>query len=178
VEDQGSFGIAPWRLASMLDLEAEGKGLWQSDELGAVLQHQLAARWDAALGAPGAVSAGGFPEPAPQDAPIGSVADLLSHPHPPVEWLERLKEFAKDCHRNPDRTLPDEVTAVLYLLSIVVARIKCPRRISRLDDQSLRYSLDWALSQPWLDATSRKIFKEGLEACTAEIPRRMSAECG
>ena len=57
-------------------------------------------------------------------------------------------------------SISDEVASVLYLLAIVVARRRCGRQISGLDAESLRYGLDWAQRQPWLDEATRGLFRE------------------
>ena len=53
---------------------------------------------------------------------------------------------------------------MLYFLTIVTAMIRCKERISRLNDESLRYGLRWALRQRWLDGPTRRILQQGLEA--------------
>ena len=50
---------------------------------------------------------------------------------------------------------------MLYTLSIVVARTKCRRRLTKLEDHAFRYSLDWALKQPWVDEATRGLLREG-----------------
>ena len=152
-------------LTFMMDLEGGGRRLWEPAELGAILEHQLSAplecdlshlekdlarRLDELDSAPG--------------KPIKTFADLLHHPHPPVELLELTKRFAKACRTRRDGPLPGEIATVLYFLSIAVALAKCDRRITKMDDQSLRYSLDWALKQPWLDASVRELLREGQAA--------------
>jgi len=81
-----------------------------------------------------------------------------------VELLELIQKFAKRCRKGPESAVPDEVSTILYLLSITVARTKCHARISRLDDESLRASLQWALAQSWLDGETRQLFLEGAAA--------------
>lgn len=149
-------------LTQMMDLDSGGPKLWRPAELGAILDHQLAAPLECDLGGldkglAGRLAAAGGP-------PIKSFRDLLHHPHPPVELLELTKRFGKACRNHPDSPLPDEIATVLYFLSIVVAITRCGRRITKMDDPSLRYSLDWALKQPWLDEATRRRFEEGRAA--------------
>ena len=152
-------------LSHMFDLHLDDARLWQPEELGAILEHQLAASVEYDLGRLdkdlaerlAAIESAGGP-------PINSFKELLHHPHPPVEIVELTKRFAKACRSDPGGPLPDEVATVLYLLAIVVAMTKCRQRITRLDDQSLRHSLRWVLGQNWLDQATRKLFEEGYSA--------------
>lgn len=146
-------------LTQMMDLEPGGPSLWKPEELGAVFEHQLSAPLECDLANRDEQLAARLE--AAGDPPIKSFQDLLHHPHPPIEVLELTKRFAKACRNHPDGPLPDEIATVLYILSIVAAMTKCGRRITRMDDQSLRYSLSWALKQPWLDDGSRRLLEEG-----------------
>jgi hypothetical protein len=92
-----------------------------------------------------------------------SFGQLLHDPNPPLPMLELTHKFAKACRGNPDGPLPPEVATVLYYAAITVARLRCGRRISRLDDGALHEGLRWALEQEWLDDGTRSIFKEGRE---------------
>jgi len=158
----------PLSLTEMMSLEPGGREPWATDELRAVLEHQLSAPLlcdlDDATGELSelleAVGAAG-------ERPIRTFGDLLQHPHPPLGLLQRTKQFAKACRNRPDSALPDEIATVLYFMSIVAAMIKCGRRITRMDDASLRYSLDWAVRQTWLDEATHKLFKEGVAAIAA-----------
>ena len=149
-------------LTHMMDLEPGGPSPWKPEELGPIFEHQLSAPLECDLGYLDKGLAKRLQTV--DDPPIRSFADLLGHPHPPLELLELIKRFAKACRNHPDSPLPDEIATVLYCLSIVAAITKCGRRITKMDDQSLRYSLDWALRQPWLDDSSHKLLREGRKA--------------
>ncbi|MHC4177760.1 MAG: hypothetical protein ACYSWU_09640 [Planctomycetota bacterium] len=165
MNDQDTYESDPQSLTEMLDLEAGEQKLWAPEELGAILEHQLAAPLECDLAkldsqltmrlrALNSVS----------DTAIKTFGDLLHHPSPPLRFLEVTKQFAKACRNHPHSPLPDEVATVLYFLSIVVAITKCSGRITKMDDRSLEYSLNWALRQPWLDQATRGILQEGLDA--------------
>jgi len=159
----------PW-LAGLMDLRLDGQSLWKPEERGAILQHQLAAPLALDLGplAPGHGEARGAEAGA---APVlRTFGDLLFHPAPPVEWLESVKQFAKGCRSRPEGPLPDEIATVLYLMSIAAALVRCRRRITRQDDASLSYGLEWALDQPWVDARTRALLEEGRRAMAEEPP--------
>jgi hypothetical protein len=144
----------------MMDLHTEGQPLWKPEELGAILEHQLAAPVAFDLGALDSGLNLRLQSLTPAGPPLNSFRDLFHHPQPPLELLLLTKDFAKRCHYWPDSPIPDEIASVLYLLAIVVAMTRCHRAISRLDNKALRYSLDWALSQSWLDDSTRTLLRD------------------
>ena len=80
-------------------------------------------------------------------AEIRTFRQLLLHPHPPIEVLNLVKQFAKGCRSRPDGPLPHEVATILYLAAIAAARRNCHQRISTLDDAAWQRAVDWALAQ-------------------------------
>jgi hypothetical protein len=86
----------------------------------------------------------------------------LQHPHPPIELLEMLKDFAKAHALHPRSPLPREIATVLYYASILVAMNRCDRQITKLDSNLLRASVADLLPQEWLDESIRAVFTEGL----------------
>ncbi|MBN2475457.1 MAG: hypothetical protein JXB62_12675 [Pirellulales bacterium] len=161
MNDHDAFPSDPHSLSQMMDLGLEDTDLWDRKELGAMLKHQLAAPVLDDLGHSEKHLAEQLEA---ADPPIRSFQDLLHHTHPPVEALDMTKRFAKACRKHPDSPLPDEIATVLYFLSIAAALIKCGRRITRMDDQALKHSLEWALRQRWVDPASRELLREGREA--------------
>ncbi len=146
-------------LARMLDFGAGQQPLWDSDELGAIFQHQLDAALEPDLSRV---------EPALRDRlgaladvgePLGTFRDLFRHAHPPLELLEATKRFAKYA-RVQEELLPAETATVLYFLAIAAARTRCGRRITALADEALQHGLSWARQQAWLDANSREVLSE------------------
>lgn len=157
--DSSTSHSRPW--AKMMDLHTEGQPLWSPEELGAILEHQLAAPIAFDLGAMDPGLSVRLPSLTAGEPPVKTFHDLFHHPYPPLELLLLTKDFAKRCHYWPDSPLPDEIASILYLLTIVAAMTRCHRSISRLDNNALRYSLEWALSQSWLDESTRKLLREG-----------------
>src|SRR5690606_17106130 len=88
--------------------------LWNADELGAILAHQL----DTSLQFDFDRMEGATPRGSGAYGREGAVATfrqlLLATENPPLELLERTKQFAKQCRNRPDGPLPDEVATVLY----------------------------------------------------------------
>jgi len=159
------------RLTQMMSLDFSGPKLWEPEELGAILEHQFATPLQDDLGGLDKGLAERLEEfNSSASRPIRSFRDLLLHPKPPVELLELTKQFAKTCRSHPDSPLPDEIATVLYFLSIAVAMTNCRRRITGMDDQSLRYSLDWALAQPWLEESMRRLLRVGRAALGSSAP--------
>ena len=58
--------------------------------------------------------------------------------------------------------MPSEIAAALYYASILLARLRCSRRISELDDAAMRKGTMWIVRQPWLDDETRQLFNAGL----------------
>jgi hypothetical protein len=169
VEDRDVYNSDASWLAHMIDLDDRNRELWKKEEYEAILKVQLSAPLDFDLSYLGeqtgervrTLCSG-------QQPPIRSFHDLLHHPCPPVELLELTKEFARACRSRPDPLLPDDVAPLLYILSIVVAMTKCRCRITKLDDQALQHSLDWALSQSWVDEATRELLRAGSQAIADE----------
>lgn len=157
MNDSESFGQQALSLSKMMNLDAGREPLWETAELEAILQHQLAAPLapDLSVVDPAVRSRiREWGEAAGQ--PLSTFRDLFQHPRPPVELLELTKRFAKQCRNHPEHPLPEEVATVLYFLALAVALAKCGSRISKLSDAALREGIAWALEQPWLDESVRK----------------------
>jgi hypothetical protein len=144
-------------------LQVDDLGLWNVTELGPILEHQLDAPLDLDLDLRTmAEQAGDRPDSGSErvGAEIRTFRQLLLHPHPPGAWLNRVKQFAKDCRSQPDGPLPHEVATVLYLAAIAAARGKCHQRISTLDDAAWQRAVEWALAQTWLNAGIRELLNQ------------------
>jgi hypothetical protein len=147
-------------LASMFEVARSPVRIWRSEELAAVLRHQLAAPLPVDLGTLRGVTAeqvsrlGDAAEP-----PIRTFGDLLRHPAPPVELLEMTKRFAKRARRKPGSAVPEEVAGVLYFGSILAARTRCQHPISNLSENEMRRGIDWVVAQEWVDPATRALFR-------------------
>jgi hypothetical protein len=151
-------------LASMFDAGTAPAHPWHSEELAAVLRHQLDAPVSVDLVNLRGVTAERVGRLAgAADPPIRSFFDLLGHPEPPVELLEMTKRFAKRARRKPGLGLPEEVAGVLYFGSILAARARRGTRISNLDEEELRDGVRWVLAQPWVGQATRTLFGQGLD---------------
>ncbi|MBC8874338.1 MAG: hypothetical protein H8E44_33300 [Planctomycetes bacterium] len=171
MNDREIFDSQAISLAQIMTWGESNEEVWKPDELGAIFKHQLSA--------PLQVDFSNLSHPHMRriqslcltaSPPIESFADLLHHPRPPVELLEMTKEFAKICRSHAECRLPDEIATMLYTLSIAVALTKCNRRITKLDRQGLGYTFGWALSQSWLDPSTRELLEHGSQAIDREGP--------
>ena len=150
-------------LAQLLNLPAT------PGEPGAVLRHLLAAPVPLDLSALTAASAGKIRNWADsQGLLLKSFGDLFAHPHPLVELLELVKEFAKEHRTDAESPLPREVATVLYYASIAVALVRCGHRITRHDDATLRQGFQWGIDQAWVDEPVRNLLREGLARLVGE----------
>jgi hypothetical protein len=143
----------PTRLASILEM-AQSDRLWQPEELGAVLVHQLAA--------PLEFNDGLHPTgPAEGGSTFGA---LLRDAHPPISLLQQLKAFAKFHAMDANHVIPHEIAAVLYYGSICAAALRCGCRITELDVASLELGITRLLACNWLEESIQKLFNDGLVA--------------
>ena len=158
----------PGLLSELIGLETAAPRAWNAEELGAVLRHQLSAPVQFELSQLSKATAGKLATLADaQHLLLKSFSDLFQHPNPPVELLIMVKDFAKASGRHPDSLLPEEVAYVLYYAAIIAARRSCGRRITKLDDPTLRHCIELTLAKPWLDEPTRALFQRGIETLDA-----------
>ena len=156
------------RLATLMGLSTGGDRLWQTEELGAILRHQLTTPVQYDLRGLSRGDVGRLKAlAAAEGLLLNSFGDLLQHENPPLELLRLTKDFAKACRISPESPLPPDVAAVLYYASIASAMIRCRTRITKLSDSDLRAGLAWCLEQTWLDTPTRELLKEAEEMLPA-----------
>jgi hypothetical protein len=154
----------PQILAQFLDVEDSPRRIWPAEELDAILRHQLATPVQLDLESAGsAFKAKLYTLPTKQQPGKLTYAELFHHPSPPPDLLRLVKQFAKASRVRGESVLPPEIATVLYLASIVVARLRCGLRISEQSDESLLYGIQWVLDQRWVDGETHKLFQQALE---------------
>ena len=150
---------APQRWGKLLQIE--GQRTWRPEEFGEILRHQLNAPLGTDLEYLDPATAEHLKALAEAESlKIRSFADLFRHPHPPIDLLRLIKDYAKSNRDHPESHLPGEVAAVIYYLSIVVAWLRCGQKITRLSDPDLQQGVDWVLSLSWTDEETKTTFRE------------------
>jgi hypothetical protein len=161
----------PKSLAAFLAAGEERARLWQPEELGAIFRHQMSA--------PILVDLGGFDAAtsarlqtlsSAQSLLLKSFLDLFLHPVPPIELLTLTKDFAKGNMDHPDSSLPNEVAAVLYYVSIAAALVRLGRRITQLRDPELKRGLEWAKGNTWVEPRLQLLLGEALQKLASAGP--------
>lgn len=165
--DKKIFDTDSKRLAGLIGNDDVGERIWTADELAEILRHQLTTPLHIDLANIGGTAGKLAKTAETRGLLLQSFGDLLRHKRPPVALLKTMKDFAKACRIGSESALPHEISTVLYYASILVAMMRCSRRITRLDKAALLDATQWALEQPWLDDTLRDIFREGRTYLTA-----------
>ncbi|HXJ55929.1 MAG TPA: hypothetical protein VNU68_04615 [Verrucomicrobiae bacterium] len=151
-------------LSKLMNVDKGTKNLWQPVEFGEFwhqqldtpLEYNLTIRIKEATNTYAGASA-------TSRTPPRTFRELLTGPHPPIELLKLVKDFAKRHAKTEDGRLPEDVASMLYFASIAVALVRCGERISRLNDDKLRKGAEWALDQSWLDEATRLLFVKARE---------------
>lgn len=152
-------------MAELIELDVDPRRVWRTDELGAVLLHELALPVSVALGE---LTLGAVEQPTGGDSEgslrLTSLGTLLHHPAPPLELLRQVKEAAKHARHDPHGQLPEEVAALIYAMAIAAGVLRHGREITSMTDQGVRDTLVWGASRPWLDDSSRLLLCRARDA--------------
>ncbi|HEY3862701.1 MAG TPA: hypothetical protein VGO59_12520 [Verrucomicrobiae bacterium] len=162
----------PKSLAAFLAAGEERARLWQPEELGAIFRHQMAAPILVDLSGLAAAAAARLKTLThAHNLLLKSFLDLFLHPVPPVELLTVAKDFAKSNMDQPDSSLPNDVAAVLYYLSIAAAYVRLGRRISQLGDAEFKRGLEWSKGKKWVEVRLQDLLDEALRKLANESPK-------
>jgi hypothetical protein len=157
-------------LARFLDVGDEPRRLWPHEELGAILRHQMATSVQLdleTLGSP--FRARLYALAVDQQPGTRTFEELFHQPTPPLDLLQLVKQFAKASRVRGESVLPAEIATVIYLTSIVVARLRRGQRITEQSDESLLYGIQWVIDQPWVDEKTRTLFRQALSFFKQQI---------
>jgi hypothetical protein len=147
-------------MAGAMDSENDRPAQWQPTELATMLRHQLATSIAGDLQKLSPDLARQYEEKAPAGGARSTFGELFANPAPSLDALQVVKDFAKRAINEKDGPLPEEIGAALYYASIAAALLRLNNRISGLDDPTLKIGLNWALAQPWMDASLAAMFRE------------------
>lgn len=147
-----------------------GEPRWTGEDLQAIWGHQLQSPLTIDLGGMRGKDANQIERMAhARGLTLTSFADLLFHPHPPVDLLDLTKEFAKRNLVSPENRLPAGITRVLYFGSIAIAKARCGTSITRLSDDEMMDGLEWCLAQTWLDPEVKNLLSSTLGSYSREL---------
>ena len=140
-------------LGQLITFDSDNRAIWPTEQLKALLaQH---------LHAPLPLSGGGQ---------TLTFAQLLKHPHPPMNLLWELKEFSKRSAHSRHSMMPPELCLVLYYGCIALALVRWNHRITKLADEELFDGLSWAARQTWLDEQTLALFHKGMQRLGGSVP--------
>jgi hypothetical protein len=170
--EQDLHGTDPRLLARFLAVDAVPRRFWSVDELGSILRHQLATPVHLDLeAAPSTFRACLMALPADQQPGKLLYQELFRLAAPSLELLSLVKQLAKSSRAHGESALPPEIATVLYLTSIVVARLRLGQRISEQSDESILHGIKWVINQPWIDEETQRLFHEARAHYAQSQPR-------
>jgi hypothetical protein len=141
-------------LGQLITFDADNRAVWPTEQLKVLHAQHLHAPLPSASGGGQALT----------------FAQLLQHPHPPMNLLWEMKEFAKRSAHTRHSMLPPELCLVLYYGCITLALVRWKHRITRLSDDELYEGLSWAARQTWVDKQTRQVFRDGMRCLNGSIP--------
>lgn len=148
----GIYDSNPNNLAELLQIEKSSKGEWGDQEIEQIMKHQIDAPLPDELGRVYPEQTDSIREMAEScDPAIETIGQLLTHPAPPIDLLEKLKEASKAARRDKTSAMPVEVPTAIYFASIGAALVKRDELISNLDAPELQKGLAWTGNQDWVD---------------------------
>ena len=139
-------------LGQLITFDSDDRAVWPTEQLRVLLAQHLCAPLPLA------------------GADTLTFAQLLQHPHPPMNLLWEMKEFAKRSTQNRDSMIPPELCLVLYYGCITLALVRWKHRITKLPDDDLFDGLAWAARQPWVDDQTRDLLREGMSLLGGSAP--------
>jgi len=103
---------------------------------------------------------------------IKTFRDLFTNRNPPLDLLKLSQKFFK--HRlalEPHDSINQKVSYLFYLMSIVVARVRCGVNISKLTNQQQLQTINSIVKQPWVQDQIRELLAEGRQRISSELDR-------
>lgn len=155
VEDSIASG-APEALATLLAMDEHTSTQCSSDELAAMLRHQLSSSLKAELATLGPLAVNMVSALTDGlENRFSTFADVFNDHSPPAELLTMIKDYAR-LGKNQGGTPPSDVWNVLYFAAIAAARARCKKNITQLADSAITEGARWVLALTGLDDGFRK----------------------
>lgn len=159
------------RLSRVIGVDDSEPEKWSDADLCAMLRHQLAAplafefgaKYRRALRMPNHPPAGG----------ITTFRDLFDHPTPPLWLLQMAKEFfKKQAGGDSDRRPEQKVCYLLYLESILIAKLRAGASITKMSDDDLVRGIEWVAAQTWVENQTLSVFVNFRASSDPKLLRR------
>ena len=103
---------------------------WDERDVKQMLRHQMASALEASLALQPGHVARAWAEERLAGTPPETFLELLTHPTPSAGLLDLVRHFAKSNREHPDQPLR-QIAGVIYRASILVARVRTSRQVSR-----------------------------------------------
>lgn len=143
-------------LAQLLALAQPETDPWTEEELGAILQAQLAQPLP-----PVAARR----EHSPGDQPSArTLGDLFRLPAPPLAMLRLIKDQMKADRRRPNPACPERIAYAIYYLCIAAALVRCQTKISTLGSDQLLKAFAQFAGEAWMDKHLQTLLQEAITA--------------
>ncbi|MDA1272560.1 MAG: hypothetical protein O2960_00705 [Verrucomicrobia bacterium] len=151
----------PNGLANLIDLNPEPRALWNAEELGAILEHQLATTVLPNL----SIISPKLTDVSPRTFQSANLTfgQALTASNPPIELLKLIKDFSKVHWHSKNSGLPKEVAMVLYYAAIASALYHGNGLITKLSLDSLKSGMQWVLDQNWVDDAIKAAVRNALD---------------
>lgn len=92
---------------------------------------------------------------------IRTFGDLLCQASPSLALLKLAKAFFKDkAGRSKDRSPPEQVGYLFYVLVILAAKVRLGTSISSLSEAEVRKAAKWAHGQTWVEGEPRNLLRQ------------------
>jgi hypothetical protein len=168
------FKSTPGQVSKLMRLDETRSEAWHSDDVAAMVRHQLAAPLELDLDVSRDTEQkrdAGSSDGGPAQPELRTFGDLFRAACPPLDLLQRSQRFFKQQLAERAKNSPDrKVSYLFYLLSIVVARMRAGARISTLSNAELIHSLQSLAQKNWVDPQIRNLLLEALNHIKQEPP--------
>jgi len=149
------FLSTPEQISQLLHLDEKKPEPWREEELRDMVRHQMSASLEFDL------SSVHVNEPESKiisksfifaaQSEMRTFDDLFRNPNPPVELLRLSQRFFKQkVKESPKDSAEHKCSYLFYLLSIVVARIRCNINICRLTDEEQLHAINSMMKRFWV----------------------------